>query len=550
MLVLRVRGKFVALITCVVGMSGVGEAQQAPAHAGLEGQEAIFQTGDRCIACHSNLVAPSGADVSIGYAWRASMMANSARDPYWRAAVRREVMDHPQAQAEIEDTCATCHMPMARFQSARRGAPARVFPQAGGADDDPAHKALAQDGVSCTVCHQIRGDNFGTADSFTGGFVIGTGDAPRPREMFGPFDVDRGRQSVMRSATHSVPTEATHIQQSEMCATCHTLYTDALNEAGERVGRLPEQVPYLEWKHSEFRTTRSCQSCHMPSLTDETPISSVLGQPRAGFSQHAFDGGNAFMLRILNKHRDDLAVAALPQELEAAAQRTTQFLATQTARIEIDFVRRSDSILDVRVSVENLSGHKLPTAYPSRRAWLHLTVRDARGRVIFDSGGLRTDGSIVGNENDANAGQYEPHYDRIENPGQVQIYESIMVDDKGRVTTGLLYGVRYAKDNRLLPRGFNKATARTDFSVQGQAVEDANFQGGRDDVQYVIDVKTAEGPFTVNAELLFQTVGYRWAHNLKAYDAFETRQFVSYYEEAAADSAAPLGSDAATVITQ
>ena len=30
------------------------------------------------------------------------MMANSAKDPYWQAGVRREVMDHPQAQAAIE----------------------------------------------------------------------------------------------------------------------------------------------------------------------------------------------------------------------------------------------------------------------------------------------------------------------------------------------------------------------------------------------------------------------------------------------------------------
>src|SRR5437667_6622063 len=67
-----------------------------------------FQTSDRCMACHNNLVTPSGEDVSIGIAWRATMMANSARDPYWQAGVRRETLDHPEAAKLIEDECSIC----------------------------------------------------------------------------------------------------------------------------------------------------------------------------------------------------------------------------------------------------------------------------------------------------------------------------------------------------------------------------------------------------------------------------------------------------------
>jgi hypothetical protein len=36
-----------------------------------------FQTSDRCLACHNGLQSPSGEDISIGYDWRASIMANS-----------------------------------------------------------------------------------------------------------------------------------------------------------------------------------------------------------------------------------------------------------------------------------------------------------------------------------------------------------------------------------------------------------------------------------------------------------------------------------------
>src|SRR5690242_20297044 len=77
----------------------------------------LFQTSDRCMVCHNGLSTSSGEDISIGFSWRPTMMANSARDPYWQAGVRRETIDHAVAKKDIEDECSKCHMPMARFQS-------------------------------------------------------------------------------------------------------------------------------------------------------------------------------------------------------------------------------------------------------------------------------------------------------------------------------------------------------------------------------------------------------------------------------------------------
>ena len=125
------------------------------------------------------------------------------------------------------------------------------------------------------------------------------------------------------------------------------------------------------------------------------------------------------------------------------------------------------------VVVENLTGHKLPTGYPSRRAWLHVTVRDRFGRPAFESGAATPTGAIAGNDHDTDGIRYEPHYEEIRSTDQVQIYESVMVDGEGAPTTGLLRGVRYAKDNRLLPRGFNKETASADVAIHGGAVADA-----------------------------------------------------------------------------
>jgi hypothetical protein len=41
---------------------------------------AMFAPSPDCLACHNNLVAPTGEDVSIGASWRGTIMANAARD--------------------------------------------------------------------------------------------------------------------------------------------------------------------------------------------------------------------------------------------------------------------------------------------------------------------------------------------------------------------------------------------------------------------------------------------------------------------------------------
>jgi hypothetical protein len=515
---------------CVAALAAGARAQ--PAEPPVSG----FVTSAQCIACHTNLTAPSGEDISIGFDWRATMMANSARDPYWHAAVRREVTDHPTAQAAIEDKCSTCHMPMARTDAAAAGGRGEVF--ASLVATAPQH-ALAADGVSCTVCHQIAAEGLGEHASFDGGYQIARSGATPV--VFGPHDVDPGRQSVMRSATNFTPSAGAHLQQSEICATCHTLYTTALDEAGQAIGSLAEQVPYQEWLHSDYRSTHSCQSCHMPEVASDTPIASVLGQPRPRVSQHTFHGGNAFMLRILSRYRAELGVTALPQELEAAIRETERYLAEQTATVTIDSVARTGSELDFEIAIASSSGHKLPTAYPSRRVWLHVVVRDAAGRAVFESGAVGRNGAIAGNDNDLSAESFEPHYDEITSPEQVQIYESIMVDQRGDVTTGLLRGVRYAKDNRLLPRGFDKGTADAEVAVHGDAASDVDFTAGGDRVRYRVGLAgAAPGPLSVAAELRYQSIGYRWAENLRGYEAAEPQRFLRYYAESAAASAVTL----------
>jgi hypothetical protein len=273
----------------------------------------------------------------------------------------------------------------------------------------------------------------------------------------------------------------------------------------------------------------------MPPVPGPVRIASTLGDTRDSLSRHVFVGGNAFMVRLLNRYRTELGVEASSAELEATARATIHQLQTETATIGVSAPQLSEGVLSFDVDVRNLTGHKYPTGYPSRRTWLHVTVRDAQGRAVFESGAVNTAGAIEGNDNDADPRRFEPHYETISRSDQVQIYEPVLGDRNGTPTTGLLTATQYLKDNRLLPRGFDKTTAAAEIGVFGEAQKDTNFTGGGDRVRYAIAVPGA-GPFVVDIELRYQSIGYRWAHNLDGYDAVEPKRFVEYYQTLAADS--------------
>ncbi len=518
----------IVLFLLVVALATV--VARAPAAAPL------FAGSDRCLACHNGMITPLGEDVSIGFAWRGSIMANAARDPYWQAAVRRETIDHAGATSRIEDECAACHMPMTRFQARAAGGTGEVFSRL----RDP----LAMDGVSCSLCHQLQ--NGGPGLEHDGDFRI---DSLRPwgeRLVYGPYDVPPPRANIMHSATGFRPARARNVETSELCSTCHTLYTtpieaDGAGPGGKAAAPFPEQVPYLEWRASAYAGEKTCQACHMTFTNEAVAAASVLGEPRR-FARHGFQGANFFMLAMLQRYATELGVAARPQELSLSRQRTLELLESEAAALSIGRADIHNGRLEVEVAVTNRAGHKLPTAYPSRRAWLRFVVTDAAGRRLFASGELRPDGSIAGNDNDRDPLAFEPHHLVIEAAEQVQIYESVLGDAHGRVTTGLLAAARYLKDNRLLPRGFDKRAAPEDCAVRGDAADDPDFQGGSDRVVYRVALPPgAAGPLQVDVELLYQPIGFRWAHNLDRYvSAAEPARFVRYFDAMSAGSATAL----------
>jgi hypothetical protein len=493
-------------------------------------QGELFAASGACAQCHNSLVDEAGEDVSNDTDWRATMMANAARDPYWQASVRVQVIDYPHLQALIEDKCATCHTPMARFTASAAGQQGHLFDD-GFLEENHEHHTLAIDGVSCTLCHQIEEKDLGTPESFSGGFSIDTERPPGERLIYGPFPALPGPSSTMQNVSGYRPTQGPQTTRSELCASCHTLYTPYVDTEGQVAGNFPEQVPYLEWQHSEYRDTHACQDCHMPPARGSVRIASTGGgPPRSPFAQHHFVGGNAYVLALLREFGLEMGVTASEEHFQRKIDQTLAQLQERTATLTIDEPQMSDGKLTMAVTVQNLAGHKVPSGFPSRRTWLHVTVKDANGGLIFESGAVDPNGSIAGNGNDGAAHAYEPHYAKIDSPDQVQIYEAILEDVEGNVTTGLLAAKGYLKDNRLLPSGFDKATAGVDIAVHGEAAADGDFDGGGDTTLYSIALEDAQLPLEVTVELLHQSIGFRWGENLRAYEATEVAQFLTFYD--------------------
>jgi hypothetical protein len=496
-----------------------------------------FVGSGNCAVCHTNLFDQAGNDVSNDSHWRSAMMANSAKDPFWQAKVSSEVARNPALKSVIEDKCANCHTPMVHTEVSARGETVLLLEDGILHPENPQHTS-AIDGVSCTLCHQIQDFHLGDEETFSGGYVIDTDAVAPDRPIFGPF-TDQFVQLMSASVGYS-PMYGPQTLDAGLCAACHTLYTPFVDASGQVVGEFPEQTAYLEWENSVYGDgvgeDRICQNCHMPAAEGAVVISNMPRgsrlSARSPFAQHHFVGGNAFMLKLLQGRVEELALTASTDQFAATIERTLDQLQNNAADISIVEATIEGNTAEVLVEIENKAGHKFPTGFPSRSAWIHLTLMDSTGQVIFESGKPEGDGSIAGDDAAENIHAYEPHYDLISNPDQVQIYQAVMQNTDGEVTYTLLRGAGYAKDNRLLPEGLDKNDVMEDIAVYGAACDDENFIGGSDQVQYLIDIEGHSGPFTITAELLYQSISHPFMQDFSGDDTNLVDRFIGFFNAA------------------
>jgi hypothetical protein len=489
------------------------------------GTSTLFSGSGNCILCHQSngsAMTWNGIDVSPITYWRSTMMGNASKDPLWRAMVAEEVHNFPQHQEMIESTCLKCHSPMGYTQAIYNG-------QSGYSMAELKQDPLANDGVSCTVCHQIKPDNFGTQQSYSGNYMIHADSI-----LYGPYEnTDTTLMwGVIGYKGHYSP----HVNQSELCATCHTLFTPTMDEQGNIVGSFPEQTPYIEWKNSVYPSQNiQCQDCHMPKIYDPIKISGMGNFPdRTPFWRHTFVGGNFYMQNLLRSNIDSLGLTAEPEHFDSTISRTEFSLMEKS--VELTASTRflsSENKLQVKLYLKNLTGHKIPTGIPFRRMWVHLKVEQGIGNVIFESGEWDGTGKIINYNAD-----YEPHYDVINFQDQVQAYEGVFINNEQQVTYTLLRAAEYIKDNRLPPVGFITTHPSYDsIKIVGNAIYDTNFnkygtyQGGTggDSVTYLIPA-IANTNYRVTVEVCYQTVKTQLADHLRPINNSDINRFVSMYD--------------------
>lgn len=495
--------------------------------AGTRALNGAFPTATQCALCHSNTANGTAMRDAAGRAiapwdlWRATMMANAARDPIFRAQLQLETQRAPTAAAAIEATCLRCHAPMLTQQRHAAGQAAPRLAELSTNSDD----AIAGlDSVNCTTCHRMASDRLGTEASFDGNFAFG----PRGR-MYGPYPAPFAGPMMQHLGV--MPEPAAHYRQSDMCGSCHTLVTHALNPDGTPRGRtFDEQTPYLDYLASDYaKRGVTCQTCHMPA-TDEDgnaiatwiarrPDGGIFGptSKRTPYGRHVFVGANTLVPAML---RDEAVLGAVaPAEAFSATIQAAQAMLAQAAAITIGNVSIDGTSRHQRVAVtvSSRTGHKLPAGYPARRMFLHVRFTDDKGNTIFESGRTNLHGDLIDHTGAVLASEapnqpFAPHRDVIAASTDVQIWEQVPGDAQSQPTTSLLAAEQMLKDNRILPTGVVATSPAGQRIAPVGTHGDPNFVPGSDTVTFDLGEQT---PARVEVNLMYQTLSPRWRQSLQ-----------------------------------
>ncbi|HCQ28861.1 MAG TPA: hypothetical protein DIU39_01160 [Flavobacteriales bacterium] len=304
-----------------------------------------------------------------------------------------------------------------------------------------------------------------------------------------------------------------------------------------------EQAIYHEWLNSDFNTEtfpttgEDCQTCHMPRINDNVVIANRPPwlSARSPFGLHYLVGGNAFMLNILKDNNSLLGLSATQTQFDTVINRTVKQLQQQTLNLSLFDNGRQNDTAYFDLYLENLTGHKFPAGYPSRRAYIEFLVTDVNNDTLFYSGRHNSIYRLL--DEDA---AYELHYDVITNDNQVQIYEMVMGDINGNVTTVLERAYQHLKDNRIPPKGFStQHNAYDTVKIVGNALADSDFNyingvegSGGDSVSYHIPLNGYAGQLNVSATVYYQPVPPRYLDDMFQYSSQEIDLFKNLYQGA------------------
>jgi hypothetical protein len=492
-----------------------------------QGVNLSFLSAGHCDNCHGAdpngiaNVTGEGADINLVDDWSSSMMANSAKDPFWRAKVSHEVLINPQFQSEIEGTCTKCHAPLGRYAAILNGEDEYHI-------SDMLADSVALDGVSCLACH--RQDPQPEVALHTGQLIF----SPN-LVAYGPYESPL--ISPMAQATGYIPQQASHIADSKLCAGCHSLVTETIDLEGNLTGdEFVEQATWHEWLNSSYPDQNiSCQGCHLPTLPGENIIlaTGYDTPPRPNFSLHTMAGGNTLMLALMRDNREALGIFASEAQFNETIAATNHQLQDLSLELQIINSTRTADSLFIDVQLRNKTGHKLPSGYPARRMSVHFVLTDENGNEIFRSGAFDDDYAVV-----EETTPLEPHHNIINSEDQVQIYEMVMGDVENNRTTVLTRGYTHLKDNRLVPLGFSTANPVYDTTAIVLNTPDPDFNynpnegSGTDVIHYRIPANGYQGIAQAQVKVYYQSLPPVWLSDILSLSTPEIDAFNEMFANA------------------
>jgi Flp pilus assembly protein TadD len=333
-----------------------------------------FPTAEYCGHCHQQAHAE----------WRQTAHANSFRNPWY---VKNVNLLTSERGIEYTRHCEGCHNPIALVSGALTT----------GSKID---RKFDNDGVTCSVCHSIQK----VTTQGTGSYVMGVPAVlvdENDKPIYGPVsdkeilaNLDRHSKAVMRD----------FYRTSEFCAACHKA---ALPREENHYKWQRAFTVYDEWQQASFGKesplpfyvkdkVSTCQTCHM----EKVPITSHdYGSEPGKFASHRWLGANTLMFKYygydeqLNKTIAFLRNNALNVDIFGLERNGGKVIAPLGSEA---FAVAPGDDLTVTVVIQNkgIAHNLVPEQRDFYESWVEFEAKDAGGRTLTHSGGLRADGSL------------------------------------------------------------------------------------------------------------------------------------------------------------
>lgn len=412
-----------------------------------------------CATCHGNYSAATEPYSN----WRGSMMAHASRDPIFLANLAIANQDAPDSG----DLCLRCHMSRGWLQG-------RSVPT-----DGSLMQTADKIGVSCDLCHRMvdpvykagvspAADTNVLAALTFAGTNYGNG-----MYVVDPSSVQRG-PFTNAAAPHAFVESPFH-RSSAFCGTCHDVSNPEFTKDGQGVYQPntlnaastsfsphsigPVERTFSEWSASAYNSSNgvyapqfagakangmvaTCQDCHLRDTVGQG--CNITNNPtvttRTNLPLHDMTGGSTWIAGLLtNLYPADVDAPSI----QAGISRATYVLQNAAS------VAVSETNGQLKVTVTNQCGHKLPTGYPEgRRIWVNVKFFSETNALVGESGAYNPTNGVL--THDAEAKVYEVH------PGIDTNITSIIGLSAGESFHFVLNNKIY-EDNRIPPRGFTNA---------------------------------------------------------------------------------------------